>query len=97
MSRRCDLTGKVAMTGNRVSHANNKVSVVNYPNLQEKRIYVPELGAFVRLKLSTRAIRTIQKCGGLINALKKADAATMSPELKKILAQVKKRQAKVTL
>lgn len=63
MSRRCQLTGKRPMAGNNVSHAHRKTRRVQRPNLQRKRIYVPELGRSVRLRVSTRALRTIDKKG----------------------------------
>ena len=63
MSRRCALTGKGPLSGNNVSHAHNKTRRVQRPNVQEKRLYVPELGRMVRLKLSTRALRTVNKKG----------------------------------
>lgn len=63
MSRHCKLTGKKPMVGNHVSHANNKVKRRQLPNLQSRSVFVPELGRKVRLKLSTRAIRTIDKIG----------------------------------
>ena len=63
MSRRCDLTGKNSMAGNRVSHSHRKTRMRQYPNVQDKRIYVPELGRAVRLRLSTRALRTVSKKG----------------------------------
>ena len=69
MSRRCQLTGKGPMAGNNVSHANNKTRRRQLPNLQVKRIYVPELNRWVRIKLSTRALRTLNK-KGLITFLK---------------------------
>jgi large subunit ribosomal protein L28 len=59
MSRRCQLTGKRLNRANRVSHANNKTKRVQLPNLQEKRVLIPETGQRVRLRLSTRAIRTL--------------------------------------
>jgi len=52
-----------------VSHSNRKVKRVQKPNLKNKRIYVPELGRFVRIKLSTRALRTVNK-KGLLSYLK---------------------------
>ena len=70
MARRCDITGKRPLTGNRVSHANNKTKHRQLPNLQTKKIYVPELGRSVKLKVSTRALRTIDK-KGLMAFLKK--------------------------
>lgn len=63
MSRKCKLTGKGPMAGNNVSHAHNKTRRVQLPNLQWKRIYVPELDRSVRVRLSTRALRTIDKKG----------------------------------
>lgn len=69
MPRQCALTGKKPLTGNHVSHSNRKVKRVQNPNLQSKRIYVPELGRFVRIKLTARALRTVNK-KGLMNFLK---------------------------
>ena len=69
MSRKCKLTGKGPMAGNNVSHAHNKTRMVQLPNLQWKKIYVPELGRSVRVRLSTRALRTIDK-KGLLSYLK---------------------------
>ncbi len=70
MSKKCQLTGKKPLVGNHVSHANNKVKRRQLPNLQYKKIFVAELKRSVRLRLSTRAIRTIDK-HGLIPYLKK--------------------------
>ncbi len=63
MSRKCKLTGKGPMSGNNVSHAHNKTRRRQLPNLQWKRIYIPELDRTVRVRLSTRALRTIDKKG----------------------------------
>ena len=63
MPKQCALTGKKPLTGNSVSHSNRKVRRVQNPNLQNKRIYVPELGRFVRLKISASALRTLNKKG----------------------------------
>jgi len=63
MARRCAITGKGPLSGNRVSHANNKTRRRQLPNLQTKRVYVPELKKFVKIKLSTRALRTIDTKG----------------------------------
>jgi len=70
MSRTCKLTGKSPLVGNQVSHANNKTKRRQYPNLQMKRIFVPELDRMVRIKMSVNAIRTITKIG-LMPFLKK--------------------------
>ena len=63
MARRCDLTGKRPLYGNRVSHAHNKTRHRQLPNLQKKRIWDPEQEKWVTLKVSTRALRTITKRG----------------------------------
>ncbi len=63
MSRRCQLTGKRPMTGNHVSHSNIKSKRRQLPNLQRKWVYVPELNRRIRLRLSTRALRTLNKKG----------------------------------
>jgi large subunit ribosomal protein L28 len=71
MSRVCDLTGKRRLVGNKVSHANNKTKMTQKPNLQTKRVFDPETGETIRLKLSTRAIRTLDKVGSLSKFLRK--------------------------
>lgn len=63
MSRVCELTGKKVMTGNHVSHSNRKIKRRFYPNLQTKKFFIPELNKWVTLKVSTSAIRTINKNG----------------------------------
>jgi large subunit ribosomal protein L28 len=63
MSRRCSITGKKPLVGYNVSHAHNKTKKRQLPNVQRKRIYVPELDRWVRVRLSTRALRTINKKG----------------------------------
>ncbi len=63
MSRKCDLTGKRAMRGKKVSHSNVKSLKHSLPNLQKKRIWVPSLNRFELVKVSTRALRTISKVG----------------------------------
>ena len=63
MSRVCQLTGKKAITGNHVSHSNIKTKRRFYPNLQEKKFFIPELNGWVRLKISTSAMRNINKKG----------------------------------
>jgi large subunit ribosomal protein L28 len=65
MSRRCQLTGKGVLTGNNVSHANNKTRRRFLPNLQESSMLSDILNATVRLRLCTRAIRTVEHNGGI--------------------------------
>ncbi|MCX6352985.1 MAG: 50S ribosomal protein L28 [Bacteroidetes bacterium] len=63
MSRICQLTGLKPITGHRVSHSNVKTNRWFFPNLQEKNYYIPELDQWVHIKLSTSAMRTINKKG----------------------------------
>jgi large subunit ribosomal protein L28 len=63
MARVCQITGKRPRVGNSVSHANNKTKRRFYPNLQTKRFFVPEDGKWITLKVSTTAIKTINKRG----------------------------------
>ncbi len=63
MSRICKITGKKPMAGNNVSKAHNKTRRVQRPNLQRKRIYLPEEGRSVTLRLSARALRTVDRKG----------------------------------
>ena len=70
MSKKCKITGKKPLAGNNVSHANNKTRRRQLPNIQNKSIFVPELNKNVKIKISTSAIKTIDKLG-LIPYLRK--------------------------
>lgn len=63
MSRVCQLTGKKVITGNNVSHSHHKTKRKFYPNLQEKRFFIPEKNKWITLKVSASAMRTINKKG----------------------------------
>lgn len=63
MSRVCELTGKRAMVGNNVSHAMNKTKRKFNVNLIKKRFYIPEEDKWVTLRISTSALKTINKKG----------------------------------
>ena len=63
MSKVCQLTGKRPLTGNNVSHANNRSKMRQLPNLRSKKIWVEEENRFVTLKISTSALRTLKKKG----------------------------------
>ena len=73
MSRVCQLTGKRPIAGNNVSHSNRKTKRRFLPNLQKKRFFIPELDRWVTLKVSSHALRTINKLG-LLAYLKKLEA-----------------------
>ena len=63
MSRICQVTGKKVMSGNRVSHANNKNKRAFLPNLHKKRFWLPSEKRHITLRVSTQGIRTIDKKG----------------------------------
>ncbi|MDW3211937.1 MAG: 50S ribosomal protein L28 [Reichenbachiella sp.] len=71
MSKVCQITGKRPQSGNNVSHANNKTKRRFYPNLFKKRFYLPEEDRWITLKVSSTALKTINK-NGLAATLKKA-------------------------
>jgi large subunit ribosomal protein L28 len=63
MSKVCQVTGKRPMSGNTVSHANNKTRRRFLPNLQARRLWVESEKRWVRLRLSTQGLRTLDKKG----------------------------------
>ena len=81
MSRVCELTGKKAMVGNNVSHAMNKTKRKFDANLIKKRFYIPETDKWVTLKVSTKAIKTINKLG-IFAYLKKLEHAGVDTGVK---------------
>jgi large subunit ribosomal protein L28 len=96
MARVCDLTGTRSFSGNKVSHSNIKTPTKWLPNLHEKRFMIPELSKTVTLKLSTRAIRTIDKLGGISAAIMKAKDADMTATGKKLKAEIKKARTAIS-
>jgi large subunit ribosomal protein L28 len=90
MSKHCELTGKGPTTGNLVSHSNIKTRTRWLPNLKKKKYLIPELQQNVSLKLSTHAIKTIDKQGGISRALLLAKDANLSERLMHIKTQIKK-------
>lgn len=70
MARKCKLSGKGPLTGNNVSFSQKKTKRRFLPNLQTKKVYVPELDRTVRIRMSVRAMRTVDKIG-LLPYLKK--------------------------
>ena len=73
MARVCQVTGKKPLGGNKVSHSNIKTKRRFLPNLQKKRFYLVEEDKWITLKLSTDAIRTINK-NGLFSVVKELRA-----------------------
>ena len=88
MARRCSITGKGVMTGNNVSHANNKNKRRFIPNLQKVSLISETLGETVSLKVAASTIRTIEYKGGLDSYLKNTKNAKLAPDartLKRII------------
>ncbi|MCA9581294.1 MAG: 50S ribosomal protein L28 [Myxococcales bacterium] len=63
MSKVCQVTGKGPMVGNKVSHSNRKTKKRNLPNLQDRRFWIPSEGRWAKLRVTTKAIREIDKRG----------------------------------
>lgn len=91
MARRCMITGKGVMSGNNVSHAVNKTRRRFLPNLQTTRLMSEVLGEDVRLRLSTRALRTIEVKGGLDAFLLGTPNRKLPAEAQKIKRRIQKR------
>lgn len=94
MARRCAITGKGVLTGNNVSHANNKNRRRFQPNLQETSLLSDSLGQLVRLRLSVNAIRSIEHKGGLDAFLLDAKDAVLSLDARRIKRRISKAQEK---
>ena len=90
MARRCALTGKGVLTGNKVSHSNIKTRRRYLPNLQETSMLSDALGRSVRLRVSASAIRTVDKRGGLDGYLLKARNAELTAELRALKKEVER-------
>lgn len=63
MSRRCQVTGRVPMAGNHVSHSHRRTRRRFVPNIQHKRYWLPSEGRYVRLTVSAKGIKVIDKRG----------------------------------
>jgi large subunit ribosomal protein L28 len=81
MSRRCVLSGKGVLTGNNVSHANNRTRRRFLPNLRARRLFSEVLGETIRLRIANNTLRTIEKVGGLDPYLLAAGNADLPTEL----------------
>jgi len=94
MSRRCQLTGKGVLTGNNVSHANNKTRRRFLPNLQETSLLSDALDLEIRLRLSTRAIRTVEHNGGIDAFLRQTPDRRLPAEARAIKRRILRVDAK---
>lgn len=93
MSRVCELTGKGPMTGNTVSHANNKSRRRFLPNLNEVTLISDVLGQSFKLRVSAAGLRSVDHRGGLDAYLAKAKDEELSPAALKIKKDIAKAQA----
>jgi large subunit ribosomal protein L28 len=93
MARVCELTGKKVMTGNNVSHANNRTRRRFLPNLTKATLISDTLGRSVSFRISTHALRSVEHNNGLDNFLLKARDADLSANALKIKKEIKKKQA----
>ena len=90
MSRKCELTGKKAMSGNNVSHAKNRTKRKFLPNLNNVSLSSDALGKDFQLKVSASALRTIDKVGGLDAFLRKSSIDNLSSNAMKIKKDIEK-------
>ena len=90
MARRCAITGKGVQTGNNVSHAHNKTRRRFLPNMQRTSLYSDRLGEMVRVRLSARAIRTIEHNGGLDAFLLSTPDRDLGPEAQKLKRRIQR-------
>lgn len=93
MSRVCELTGKGPMTGNNVSHANNKTKRRFLPNLNDVQLMSEALGRTFRLRVSSAALRTVDHRGGLDGFMEKARERDLSDRAGRIRKDILKAKA----
>ena len=88
MSRECEVTGKKPMSGNNVSHANNRTKRLFRPNLQVVRMYSEKLQKFFKLRVSMHGLRTVEHNGGLDGYVGKRAKTKLSSPLRKIKKEI---------
>ena len=93
MSRRCDLTGKMALTGHKVSHSNRKSKRRFLPNLCNVTLISDTLGRSVRLRISANALKSVDHRGGLDAFLLKAKNDELAPRMLELKRAILKKQA----
>jgi large subunit ribosomal protein L28 len=93
MSRRCDLTGKMAQTGHKVSHSNRKTKRRFLPNLLNVTMTSDSLGRSVRLRVSANALKSVDHRGGLDAFLIKTKDDDLSRKARELKRQIEKKRA----
>lgn len=94
MARRCTLTRKGVLTGNNVSHANNKTRRRYLPNIQSRRLFSETLGETVRLRIAASTLRTVEKRGGLDGFLLSVTDAELPGDLVRLKHRIAEAQEK---
>jgi large subunit ribosomal protein L28 len=90
MARRCAITGKGVLTGNNVSHANNRTRRRFLPNLQEASLLSDALGHAVRLRISTNGLKTIEHNGGIDSYLLSIATTKLSAEARRLKKRIER-------
>ncbi|HVY57685.1 MAG TPA: 50S ribosomal protein L28 [Xanthobacteraceae bacterium] len=96
MSRRCDLTGKTALVGHKVSHSNIKTKRRFLPNLLNVTLMSDALGRAVRLRVCANALKSVDHRGGFDAFLLKAKDSELAPKVREIKRQVAKKLAQAS-
>ncbi len=90
MARRCELSGKAVMSGNNVSHSKRRTRRRFLPNLQQTTLLSDVLGQRIRLRITTHALRSVEKLGGLDRFLADADERVLSLKARRLKRQIAK-------
>jgi large subunit ribosomal protein L28 len=93
MARRCQISGKGVLTGNNVSHANNRTRRRFLPNLKSRRLYSELLGETFRVRIATNTLRTIEKAGGFDAFLLASRSDDLPGELVRVRRRIAEAQA----
>ena len=94
MSKVCEISGKKPMTGNNVSHANNRTKRRFIPNLQNVKLYSGTLQKYINLNITIRTMKTVEKNGGLDSYLIKTSNRNLADKAIKIKKQILKNNKK---
>ena len=94
MSKICEISGKKPMTGNKVSHANNRTKRRFIPNLQNVKLYSGTLQKYINLNITIRTMKTVEKNGGLDSYLIKTSNKNLAETAIKIKKQILKNNKK---
>lgn len=90
MSRRCMITGKGVMSGNNVSHALNRTRRKFNPNIQDSSVYSVALDRWIKIRVTTSGLRTIEHKGGIDELLTSTAKTKLDPKLRPLKAEVEK-------